>query len=73
MFDFNVKIFGNMSVSVVAKNEEEAEKILNDTIESITIKDIREKLSRNNEVDIKKSSIVTDINEKLKDRGAERE
>ena len=72
MFDFNVKIFGNMSVTVVAENEKEAERILNDTIESITIKDIREKMSRNNDVEIKNSNIRTDINEKSKDRGAER-
>ena len=72
MFDFNVKIFGNMSVTVVAENEQEAERILNDTIESITIKDIREKMSRNNEVEIKNSNVITDINEKSKDRGAER-
>lgn len=26
MFDFNVKIFGNMSVTVVAENEKEAER-----------------------------------------------
>ena len=72
MFDFNVKIFGNMSVTVVAENEQEAERILNDTIESITIKDIREKMSRSNEVEIKNSNVITDINEKSKDRGAER-
>ena len=66
MFDFNVKIFGNMSVTVVAENEKEAERILNDTIESITIKDIREKMSRSNEVEIKNSNVITDINEKSK-------
>ena len=41
-------------------------------IESITIKDIREKISRNNEVKIKNSNVVTDINEQTKDRSIER-
>lgn len=72
MFDFNVKIFGNMSVTVIAENAKEAERILKDTVESITIKDIKENKSRNNDVDIKNSNVRTDINEKLKDRGAER-
>ena len=35
MFNFNVKIFGNMSVTVVANNEKDAERILKDTIKSI--------------------------------------
>ncbi len=72
MFDFNVKMLGNMSVTVVAESKEEAERILNETIESITIKDIREKISRNNEVKIKNSNVVTDINEQTKDRSIER-
>lgn len=72
MFEFNVKILGNMSVVVVAENEKEAKRILNDTIESITVKDIKEKLSKNNDVNIKNSKVITDINEKSKDRGAER-
>ena len=72
MFEFNVKILGNMSVAVVAENEKEAKRILNDTIESITVKDIKEKLSKNNDVNIKNSKVITDINEKSKDRGAER-
>ena len=72
MFDFNVKMLGNMSVTVVAESKEEAERILNETIESITIKDIREKISRNNEVKIKNSNVVTNINEQTKDRSIER-
>ena len=72
MFDFNVKMLGNMSVTVVAESKEEAERILNETIESITIKDIREKISRNNEVKIKNSNVVTDISEQSKDRNIER-
>lgn len=72
MFDFNVKLMENMNVTVVAENKEEAERILKDTIDSITVKDIREKISRSNEVEIKSSNVTTQFQEKSKDRGAER-
>lgn len=72
MFDFNVKLLGNMSVTVVAENKEEAERILNDTIDSITVKDIREKLSNRDEVEIKNSNVITELREKNIERGAER-
>ncbi len=72
MFDFNVKLMGNMNVTVVAENKEEAERILKDTIDSITVKDIREKISRSNEVEIKSSNVTTQLQEKSKDRGVER-
>ena len=68
MFDFNVKIFGNMAISVIAENKQEAERILNDTIESITIKDIKEKDSRNNDVNIRRSFVTTKVKENEKDR-----
>ena len=71
MFNFNVKIFGNMSVTVVANNEKDAERILKDTIKSIN-KDIKNKLSKNNKVNIKNSDIKTNIDKKLKDRIDER-
>ena len=57
MYDFKVNLYGNMEVTVVADNKEEAQRILNDTIESITVKDIKEKLSPNKDVDINKSFV----------------
>ena len=71
MFNFNVKIFGNMSVTVVANNEKDAERILKDTIKSIN-KDIKNKISKKNKVNIKNSNIKTNIDKKLKDRIDER-
>ncbi len=72
MFDFNVRLAGNMSITVVAENKEEAQRILNDTIESITVKDIRDKLTNRDDVEIKSSNVVTDFKEKTKSRGVER-
>ena len=56
MFDFNVKLMGNMSVTVVAENKEEAER----------------KLSNRDEVEIKNSNVITELREKNIERGAER-
>ena len=68
MFDFNVSLLGKMGVTVIAENKEEAERILQDTIDSITVKDIREKVSRNTEVNIKNSNVVTNISERTQER-----
>lgn len=72
MFDFNVNLYGRMSVTVVAENKEEAQRILEDTINSITVKDIRDKISNRESVDIKNSNVVTDIHDKNMDRGVDR-
>ena len=62
-----------MEVTVVADNKEEAQRILNDTIESITVKDIKEKLSPNKDVDINKSFVeIMSKEQKNKDRSVER-
>lgn len=73
MYDFKVNLYGNMEVTVVADNKEEAQRILNDTIESITVKDIKEKLSPNKDVDINKSFVeIMSKEQKNKDRSIER-
>lgn len=72
MYDFNINLYGRMQVTVVAETREEAERILNDTIESITVKDIRDKISKNQDVEIKNSQVTTDIKEKNKERDNER-
>lgn len=72
MYDFNINLYGRMQVTVVAENREEAGRILNDTIESITVKDIRDKISKNQDVEIKNSQVTTDIKEKNKERDNER-
>lgn len=73
MYDFKVNLYGNMEVTVVADNKEEAQRILNDIIESITVKDIKEKLSPNKDVDINKSFVeIMSKEQKNKDRSVER-
>ena len=61
MFDFDVRLLGKMKVAVIAENREEATRILKDTIDSITVKDIKDKLSRNEIVEIKDSNIREEV------------
>ena len=73
MYDFKINLYGNMEVTVVADNKEEAQRILNDTIKSITVKDIKEKISPNKDVDINKSFVeIMSKEQKNKDRSVER-
>ena len=72
MYDFNVNLYGKMQVTVVADNKEEALRILNDTIASITVKDLKDKISRDNNVKIKKSQMNVDIKSEDKNREQER-
>lgn len=73
MYDYKVNVYGNMEVTVVAESKEEAERILKDTIESITVKDLRDKLSPNKDVEIKESHVnILSEQQKNKERGVER-
>lgn len=57
MFDFKVNLYGDIEVSVIAENRDEAERILNETMNSISFKDIKEKISPNKDVEIKESDV----------------
>ena len=69
-YEFNVSLFGSMTFEVVAPNHEEAERILKDTMESINIKEIRDKETSREDVNIKKSEInYKSTNAKNMERG----
>lgn len=72
-YEFNVNLYEKMKITVVAENEEEARRILKDTLDSITVKDIKDKLSKNIDVEIKESKVVEQVSlNRNKDRGEER-
>ena len=72
-YEFNVNLYEKMKITVVAENEEEARRILQDTLDSITVKDIKDKLSKNIDVEIKESKVVEQVSlNKHKDRSDER-
>ncbi|MBR1936729.1 MAG: hypothetical protein IJ842_03440 [Bacilli bacterium] len=72
MYDYKVNLYGNMEVTVVAESKEEAERILKDTIESITVKDLRDKLSPNKDVEIKESHVNV-LSEQKRDKNRDNE
>lgn len=72
-YEFNVNLYEKMKIIVVAENEEEARRILKDTLDSITVKDIKDKISKNIDVEIKESKVVEQVSlNRDKDRGDER-
>ena len=72
-YEFNVNLYEKMKITVVAEHEEEARRILKDTLDSITVKDIKDKLSKNLDVEIKESKVVEQVSlNRNKDRGEER-
>ena len=72
-YEFNVNLYEKMKITVVAENEEKARRILKDTLDSITVKDIKDKLSKNIDVEIKESKVVEQVSlNRNKDRGDER-
>lgn len=56
-YDYKVNLYERMDVTVVAENEQEADRILRETIENITVKEIRDKLCKNLSVEIKNSRV----------------
>ena len=72
-YEFNVNLYERMKITVVAEKEEEARRILKDTLDSITVKDIKDKLSKNIDVEIKESKVVEQISlKKDRDRSEDR-
>lgn len=56
-YDYKVNLYERMDVTVIAENEQEADRILKETIENITVKEIRDKLCKNLSVEIKNSRV----------------
>lgn len=56
-YDYKVNLYERMDVTVVAENAQEADRILRETIENITVKEIRDKLCKNLSVEIKNSRV----------------
>ena len=56
-YEFNVNLFGKMTLEVFANSEKEAEKMVQDLIDNITVKDIELKENKINEINIKESEV----------------
>ena len=72
-YEFKVNLYERMKITVVVEYEKEARRILKDTLDSITVKDIKDKLSKNIDVEIKESKVVEQISlKKDRDRSEDR-
>lgn len=67
-YDFNVNLFGKMQLTVIAENKEEAKRIIEDTINNLTIRDIELKDNRYNDIEIKGSKVNKIIKEKSREK-----
>lgn len=70
-YEFNVNVYGKTTLEVIANSREEAQQMVNDFINGITIKDLELKESKIEDIEIKNSNISKDIIEK-KDKDLER-
>lgn len=70
-YEFNVKLFGSVTLTVNADSREEAEQMVKDTMDSITIKDLKLKETDKENVAIKDSTVFYEPRE-LKDKEQER-
>ena len=68
MFEYNVNLLGNATITVVAENKKKAERILKDTMESINLKSLREKDSPRDDVSIIDSEVMIKMSEKNRNR-----
>ncbi len=66
-YTFNVKLLGNVTMEVVAPNKEEAKRILEDTMNSINLKDLKGKETSREDTTIKNSDVNYKFNE-IKER-----
>lgn len=66
-YTFNVKLLGNVTMEVVAPNKEEAKRILEDTMNSINLKDLKGKEISREDTTIKNSDVNYKFNE-IKER-----
>lgn len=66
-YTFNLKLLGNVTMEVVAPNKEEAKRILEDTMNSINLKDLKGKETSREDTTIKNSDVNYKFNE-IKER-----
>ena len=72
VYDYNVNLFGSATLGVVADNPEEADRILKETLDNITVKKLKEKVSQKDEVKIVDSDVKMNVKMKNKNKDRER-
>lgn len=71
-YEFNVKLFGNVTLEVMAEDKEQAKEMVRDLMENIEVKDIRLKETNKENISISNSDMKIDILNKNRNLAMER-
>ena len=71
-YEFNVTLFGNVTLEVMAENREQAKEMVNDLMENIEIKNIRLQETKKENITISDSEFKMNISSKNRDLAVER-
>jgi len=71
-YEFNVTLFGNVTLEVMAENREQAKEMVNDLMENIEIKNIRLQETKKENITISDSEFKMNISNRNRDLAVER-
>jgi len=71
-YEFNVSLFGNVTLEAVAENKEQAREMVKDLMENIEVKNIRLQETNKDNITISDSDFKMNISNKNRDLAVER-
>lgn len=71
-YEFNVNLFGNVTLQVMAENKEEAKEMVKDLMDSIEVKNIKLKQTNRDNISISDSEFKMNIASRNRDLAMER-
>ena len=71
-YEFNVTLFGNVTLEVMAENREQEKEMVNDLMENIEIKNIRLQETKKENITISDSEFKMNISNRNRDLAVER-
>lgn len=71
-YEFNVNLFGNVTLQVMAENKEEAKEMVKDLMDSIEVKNIKLKQTNRDNISISDSELKINIASRNRDLAMER-
>lgn len=71
-YEFNVNLFGNVTLQVMAENKEEAKEMVKDLMDSIEVKNIKLKQTNRDNISISDSELKMNIASRNRDLAMER-
>lgn len=71
-YEFNVNLFGNVTLQVMAENKEEAKEMVKDLMDSIEVKNIKLKQTNRDNISISDSELKMNIASRNRNLAMER-